>query len=72
MFPKPVPLAELAGTIEATSKGLPEEKNPMAAQLKEGLVFVSERLPPVPAKVVRKVLRWEFIDLVDLLPKKSS
>ena len=38
----------------------------------EELVFITEGLPPVPTKVVKKIEKGEFVDFVDLLPKKPG
>lgn len=38
----------------------------------EELMFITEGLPPIPSKVVKKVEKGEFVDFADLLPKKPG
>uniref|UniRef100_A0A1X7V4R4 C3H1-type domain-containing protein n=1 Tax=Amphimedon queenslandica TaxID=400682 RepID=A0A1X7V4R4_AMPQE len=38
----------------------------------EELLFISEDIPPIPSKVVQKIEKGEYVDLVDLLLKKSG
>ena len=32
-------------------------------------IYIGERLPPVPGKLVEKIRRWEFIEMHELLPE---
>ena len=35
-------------------------------------VYVREGLPPVPPKLAAKILRWEFVDMTEMLPEYWS
>ena len=32
-------------------------------------VYVGESLPPVPTKLASKILRWEYIEMAEMLPE---
>ena len=32
-------------------------------------IYVSEGLPPVPPKLAAKIMRWEFVDMAEMLPE---
>ena len=32
-------------------------------------VYVGESLPPVPTKLTSKILRWEYIEMAEMLPE---
>ena len=32
-------------------------------------VYVGESLPPVPPKLASKILRWEYIEMAEMLPE---
>ena len=32
-------------------------------------VYIGESLPPVPTKLASKILRWEYIEMVEMLPE---
>ena len=34
------------------------------------LVFITDGLPPIPKKIVAKILNGEYVDLAELLPRK--
>ena len=45
-----------------------EVQGPSAQQGGTG-TYVSDGLPPVPAKIAAKIGRWEFIEMYELLPE---
>ena len=32
-------------------------------------IYVGEGLPPVPPKLAAKIMRWEFVDMAEMLPE---
>ena len=64
-----VTLSELLaneGKTDATKKETVPGKAP------EDLTFINEGFPPIAAKIVKKIERGEYIDLIDLLPSKPG
>ena len=35
-------------------------------------VYIGEGLPPVPPKLAAKILRWDFVDMAEMLPEYWS
>ena len=56
----------LALMLNAASGNLPQDA------LAGDRVFITHGLPTVPKSLLEKIQRWEFIDLVDLLPAQSA
>ena len=56
----------LALMLNAASGNLPQDA------LAGDRIFISHGLPTVPNSLLEKIQRWEFIDLVDLLPAQSA
>ena len=46
--------------------------SPKRASLDADLVFINEGLPPLPAKIVLKIEKGDYVDFRDLLPQKPS
>ena len=80
----PVPPAPMAGssllpssstgvaTINAISDSNMINLLPLAASrapLPMAGVYVGESLPPVPPKLASKILRWEYIEMAEMLPE---
>lgn len=69
----PVPLAKLLATEWGGGKqGSSSQNDGKEERAKEGLIFISEGLPPLPAKIVWAVEKGDYVDFVELLPKKPS
>jgi len=64
--------------LSVSSNSLPQWPLPLVSSATENdelagpSVIVTEGIPPVPAKVVEKIRRWEYIDLGSLLASHES
>lgn len=55
-------------SISASLSGL----SPAAGDASKATVLVAEGLPPIAARLLEKIRRWEYVDLVTLLHDPSS
>ena len=60
-----VSLADLVK--DAAAKSAPDIKE----KAKDGLIYICEGIPPLPAKTVQSIEKGEFIELTSLLPKNA-
>lgn len=59
---------DLSWTAPASPKGKEKGKGKGVAESQQGKPFLlSENLPPVPAKLVTKIQRGDYIDIAELL-----
>ena len=60
-----VSLADLVKDSVSKVPDTPKEK------VKDGLVYICEGIPPLPAKIVQSIEKGEFVELTSLLPKNA-
>ncbi len=66
-MPQALSLLEAAAGLLAGAEG--DHGSDTVAGGKGAGVFMGEGLPPVPARVVERIRRWEYIEMYELLPE---
>ncbi len=66
-MPQSLPLLEATAGLLAGAEGSPD--GDLAAGGRGAGMFMGEGLPPVPARLVDRIRRWEYIEMYELLPE---